>query len=149
MDPTIWGPKLWFFIHTIALNFPDNPTYEEIRSYETFFNNLKDIIPCDKCKFHYSQRLNNNPIIKYLTNPDTLFRYTIDLHNDVNKSLNKKIYSYEEVVKIYQAHFNGKEKYRKKISNFFNIKNLLIILFIICIICGGVYYKKKYMFKYH
>ena len=22
MDPTVWGPKLWFVIHTFALNYP-------------------------------------------------------------------------------------------------------------------------------
>ena len=41
MDPTVWGPKLWFFIHTLALNFPTNPTFEEVKAYESFFDNLK------------------------------------------------------------------------------------------------------------
>ena len=86
MDPTVWGPKLWFVIHTVALNFPDNPTYEIIRQHEDFFNNLKYIIPCDKCRLHYTQRLDKNPVTKYLKDSNTLFKYTIDLHNEVNKS---------------------------------------------------------------
>ena len=106
MDPTVWGPKLWFFIHTIALNFPENPSFDDIKSYETFFENLKYIIPCDKCKLHYSQRLRENPISKYLTDNNSLFIYTIDLHNEVNKSLGKRIYSYEEVSNQYKNYYN-------------------------------------------
>ena len=102
MDPTVWGPKLWFFIHTVALNFPNNPSFEEIKNYESFFENLKYIIPCDKCRLHYIQRLRDNPISKYLTDANTLFIYTIDLHNEVNKSIGKRIYSYDEVSKILQ-----------------------------------------------
>jgi len=40
MDPKVWGPKLWFVIHTIALNYPDNPSYDQKRIHEDFFNNL-------------------------------------------------------------------------------------------------------------
>ena len=36
MDPTVWGPKLWFFIHTLAFNFPETPSYEQKRAIEDF-----------------------------------------------------------------------------------------------------------------
>ena len=147
MDPTIWGPKLWFFIHSLALNFPDNPTYQDIRHYEEFFNSLKFIIPCEKCRFHYKERLEKSPIINHLKNSDVLFKYTVDLHNDVNKSLNKKIYTYEEVVKIYQDSYNGKTYYKNYFKNIFSRTNIFIFILIL-IICGcGVYYKKKYLYK--
>jgi hypothetical protein len=106
MDPIVWGPKLWFVIHTFALNYPDNPTYEDRRVMEEFFNNLKYSIPCHKCRIHYRQNLQNNPIISYLDNKQSLFKYTVDLHNLVNKSLGKKIYSYDEVTSIYKNHYN-------------------------------------------
>ena len=44
MDPEVWGPKLWFVIHTFALNYPNNPNYEDKRVMEEFFNNLKYIV---------------------------------------------------------------------------------------------------------
>ena len=91
MDPSVWGPKLWFVIHTLALNFPDNPSYEDKRHYEDFFNNLTFMIPCDKCRIHYTERIRKNPVINHLENSDMLFRYTIHLHNDVNKSLHKPL----------------------------------------------------------
>ena len=147
MEPTVWGPKLWFFIHTIALNFPDNPSFEEIRNYESFFENLKYIIPCDKCKLHYTQRLNENPVSKYLTDANTLFIYTIDLHNEVNKSLGKRIYSYEEVSKIYKNKYNNQYSMSKLINKLFTIKTLIILLIIGGIVGLIIYYKTKYTFR--
>ena len=26
MDPNIWGPQLWFSLHIITLNYPNNPS---------------------------------------------------------------------------------------------------------------------------
>ena len=72
MDPTVWGPKLWFMIHTIAINYPDNPTYQDKRSHEEFYNSLKYVIPCEKCRVHYTQRLKRMPIINHLDNKPTL-----------------------------------------------------------------------------
>ena len=146
MDPTVWGPKLWFFIHTLALNFPENPTFQDIKAYETFFDNLKYIIPCDKCRLHYTQRLNENPVTKYFTDTNTLFIYTIDLHNEVNKSLGKKIYTYEEVSKIYKKHYNP-YKFKKIKDKIFNIKNLVVLSIIICLILLIYHYRKKYKFR--
>ena len=40
MDPKIWGPKVWFVIHTVALNYPNNPTYQDKRNHEDFFNHV-------------------------------------------------------------------------------------------------------------
>ena len=64
MDPEIWGPKLWFVIHTIALNFPDEPTYNDIRNteqfFETFNNNLIDIALSNNDVFGVKTEENQN-----------------------------------------------------------------------------------------
>lgn len=140
MEPKVWGPNLWFIIHTIALNFPDNPSYEQKRIHEDFFNNLVFLIPCDKCRVHYRQHINNNPVVNHLNNSDSLFRYTIDLHNEVNKTLNKRVFSYDEVVKKYRIDY-GDERASNK---YFNKKTLLFTLIII--VCSGLGYLlyKKY-----
>ena len=140
MDPKVWGPKLWFVIHTLALNYPDNPSYEQKRIHEDFFNNLVFLIPCDKCRIHYRQHINNNPVVNHLKNSDILFRYTIDLHNEVNKTLNKRTYSYEEVVKFYRIEY-GDERANNSI---FNRKTLLGVLIAIVLSGLGYLVYKKY-----
>lgn len=146
MDPTIWGPKLWFFIHTLALNYPDSPTYNDKRSIEEFFNNLKHTLPCEKCKQHYIQRLETSPIINHLHNRSQLFKYTVDLHNQVNASLDKKIYSYEEALEIYKNHYDKNYKTKKTFSRFthwINLKHLGISIIVLLIVIGGILYIKK------
>ena len=147
MEPNIWGPKLWFFIHTLALNFPETPTYTDIKNYEDFFENLKYIIPCDKCKLHYSQRLNTNPIRNHLKDSNTLFIWTIDLHNEVNKSLDKKILSYEEVTNIYKNNYNNPYSYKNIKNKIFNTRNYIILSILIGCVIGYFYYRKKYKFR--
>ena len=148
MDPIVWGPKLWFVIHTFALNYPDNPTYEDKRVMEEFFNNLKWSIPCEKCRIHYRERLQRNPIINYLDNKQSLFKFTIDLHNQVNQSLGKKIYSYDEVVQIYKEFYNPEKFLAEQPSFFkkwFNLKYLGISAAIFAVLVTIMYYlKKKY-----
>ena len=135
--------------HTFALNYPNEPNYEDKRVMEEFFNNLKSTIPCQKCRIHYTQRLERNPIINYLDSKQSLFKYTVDLHNQVNKSLNKKIYTYDEVVDIYKQHYNPDEVAKEKRFDFIkkriNYKYLGGAVVTLLILLGlGYYLKKKY-----
>ncbi len=139
MEPKVWGPKLWFVIHTVALNFPENPSYQDKRNHEDFYNNLALIIPCEKCRIHYRERLNKYPIINHLEGPDKLFRYTIILHNDVNEMLNKPTMTYEEVVKLYQNSYGS----NTPTSKIFNKKTLTVgLIVIVLFILGYIGYKK-------
>ena len=36
MDPEIWGPSAWIFLHTITLNYPNNPTIYDKQNYKNF-----------------------------------------------------------------------------------------------------------------
>ena len=38
MNPKIWGPHAWIFLHSITLNYPENPTPELKK------NNIKDFL---------------------------------------------------------------------------------------------------------
>ena len=78
MDPDVWGPKLWFTMHTISLNYPENPTSQEKQSNEIFFNNLQNIIPCDLCKQHYSTYLKTHPVTKHLSNKMSLVKWVLN-----------------------------------------------------------------------
>lgn len=144
MDPEVWGPKLWFVIHTIALNYPENPSYDDVRNVESFFNSLKYNIPCDKCRIHYTERIEKNPIINHLSNSDTLFRYTIELHNDVNISLGKRTYTYDEVVEIYQKAYNS---HTEKKYGYLNKITISIIIILLLIVFAIIYYRKIYHYR--
>ena len=62
MDPNIWGSQAWLFLHTITLNYPDNPSKFDKENFKNFFENLSHVIPCDVCKDHYKQNIRKYPI---------------------------------------------------------------------------------------
>ena len=93
MDPKIWGPSAWLFLHTITFNYPNNPTKEDKENIHKFFDSLKYTIPCRTCKEHYKDNLKNIPI--KLDSKDDLIEWLFDIHNSVNKFKGGKIYSHE------------------------------------------------------
>ena len=103
---TSWQPLTWLIFHTLALNY--NDTYRE--HYIAFFNTFKVIIPCSICRGHYNQHINKeHMIIEKNMNKDRIFEWTVDLHNSVNRTHKKKIWSYEEARNFYNAYnFNNK-----------------------------------------
>ena len=106
MDPNIWGPPAWSFLHSITLAYPDNPTEIDKQIHIEFFNSLKNILPCDKCKNHYSNTLETYPIENHLENKESLFRWLVDVHNRVNINNNKREYSYDEVTELYEKMYS-------------------------------------------
>jgi hypothetical protein len=102
MRPDIWGKYLWISMHFIAMEYPHRPTKLDRENYRTFFEKLRDVIPCVTCANNYADHLIKFPLDdRVLDNRMNLFRWTVDMHNEVNKITNKKTVSYEKAVEIY------------------------------------------------
>ena len=115
MDTTVWGPKLWFVMHTVSLNYPDSPDFNQKQSHKLFFNNLKDIIPCPHCQAHYSEYLKLNPINRHLETKMDLVKWVWNLHNDVSARLGKPTWSLDKLLAHYNDVYTKKSKCGKKI----------------------------------
>ena len=102
MNPEIWGPPLWYEMHTKTFKYPENPTNRDKLYITQYFNEFKNTLPCDKCKVHYRSYLLMRPLQYYVNNKESLVRWLIDLHNQVNSRTGKRILSYEEVKAIYK-----------------------------------------------
>ena len=102
LSPTVWGPFFWHTIHIAALGYPKEPTYTEKRAAKEFFENLQFLIPCSVCRDHYSNHMKTKPITTFLDRRADLFRWTIDIHNEVNKALEKPTWTEQEVLAYYQ-----------------------------------------------
>ena len=126
MNQNIWGPHLWFSLHTISFNYPITPTNNDMKDYKNFFINLENVIPCSVCKKNYIRHLKEHPINDYLDNRKKLVYWVIDMHNMVNAEIGKKILSYETVIKKYENAYKKKiilEKSDKDENN--NFKNII------------------------
>lgn len=132
MIPDLWGKYLWKSIHYIALGFPEKPTPEEVYNYYNFFINLEKVIPCYKCSINYKRNLIELPIDEYLSSKMKLFEWTVNMHNLVNKELNKPIISINDAINIY----NKKDivtTNNQLINNNIYIYIIIIILLLILI----------------
>ena len=87
----VWGPCMWFFLHTISFNYPTEPTHLDKKNYRNFILNLTYVLPCKYCIINLKKNLKKFPLtMEKMKNRSTFSKYIYDLHEDVNKMLHKK-----------------------------------------------------------
>ena len=99
MMTTIWGPAMWLFLHTMSFNYPVNPSDEQKKYYYKFLKNLQNVLPCKYCRDNYKENLKIHKLnYNVMKNRDSLSRWVYELHELVNKRLDKVSgLTYEEV----------------------------------------------------
>jgi len=102
IPPTVWGPIFWHTIHIVALGYPSNPSYAQKRAAKEFYESLGSLIPCPVCREHYVTHLQKMPLTPHLDRRDDLFKWTVELHNEVNKLLGKPRRLESEVIAYYR-----------------------------------------------
>jgi hypothetical protein len=101
IPPSTWGPFFWHTMHLVALGYPNEPTYAEKRAAKEFFESFTHLIPCPTCKIHYADHLKEMPITPSLDTRKDLFKWTVDMHNLVNKDLGKPQYTELDAIAFY------------------------------------------------
>jgi hypothetical protein len=87
----IWGPALWHALHTISFNYPVNPTSEDKKYYKNYILNLQYVLPCKFCRVNLKNNFKRLPLKKsHMKSRNSFSRYVYNLHEMVNKMLNKK-----------------------------------------------------------
>lgn len=90
MLTTVWGPSQWHFMHTMSFNYPVEPTASDKRHYMAYIYSLRYVLPCGKCRANLHKNLKKLPLrMKHMMSRDTFSRYVYDLHELINKMLNK------------------------------------------------------------
>ena len=102
IPPTVWGPFFWHTIHIAALGYPQEPSYTHKKAAKDFFESLQVMIPCAICREHYAEHLKAYPISPHLDSRKDLFKWTVVLHNAVNKMLGKPEFTELDSVKFYK-----------------------------------------------
>jgi hypothetical protein len=109
MLTSVWGPAAWHLLHTISFNYPIHPTDEHKKYYKEFVENLTNVLPCKYCRMNLTNNLKAHPIRPcHMKNRDTFSRYIYNLHEIVNKLLDKKSgLSYCDIRERYE-HFRSR-----------------------------------------
>ena len=91
MMTKIWGPLAWTFLHTISFNYPVKPSSEDKQHYKDYVLNLQYVLPCKYCRINLANNFKKKPLqMCHMASRATFSRYIYDLHETVNKMLNKK-----------------------------------------------------------
>jgi len=137
LNPEIWGPHYWFFLHSIALNYPNYPNNITKKKYYEFFQNLPLFIPVESISNDFIKLLDLYPISSYLDNKKSLITWVHFIHNKINEKLEKPKISLDEFYFNYYQHYKPKiiqnkenEKFKQKIIYFIIIFLLIILIYI-------------------
>jgi len=108
LAPANWGPCIWASIHLICLGAPEQFNGNQL-NYRKFFDALPYVLPCEKCRDHLIEHLAKHPMDAALAGGrNTLFVWSVQLHNTVNKSLGKPEMSVEDALQFWNDVANGR-----------------------------------------
>jgi hypothetical protein len=105
-DPAKIGPGIWFSIHIEAVHATDDNSKNK---FITNINNLCDNFKCQKCKPHFRKFIDTHPLTNYWNIKDNhgndigFFKWSWELHNQVNKFLNKPQPSLSDAYSYYSS----------------------------------------------
>jgi AcrR family transcriptional regulator len=106
-----WGPAGWTFLHSIGFSYPEaTPTVEEKESMYKFLVHTGAVLPCRRCRRHYAAFVRarlSDPYCAVLADRESLSRFLVDLHNDVNRRLGRPEMSFERVRALYEGGDGG------------------------------------------
>lgn len=138
MEPNIWGPGAWTFLHSITLNYPDNPSTEQKKNYSDFFYMLQKVLPCSICKNNLKLHMEKHPINFNLNSKEKFIKWLVKIHNESNIQNGKREITYDEFLTIYKNLYKNSEEsitYYKKKNKIQKII-LIILIFTILILIG-------------
>ena len=101
LDPKIWGPHYWFFLHTIALNYPLYPNDISKKKYYDFIENFPLFIPVPDIANSFSKILDEFPVTPYLDSRESFIKWIHFIHNKININLNLPEITLDESLKNY------------------------------------------------
>ena len=109
MQTAIWGPVFWTSIHLVSFNYPVGPNDESVRTqYKEWLLATGKVLPCRYCRENFNKNLEaalrGRTLDDVLLSRDSFSRFCYDLHEEVNRMLNKPTTrSFEEVRDMYEG----------------------------------------------
>ena len=85
-----------------VIELSSTSNHADRRTHYDFFYIIRNILPCEMCKQHYSELIKEYPLEPFLDTRDSLISWVIIIHNQVNARLGKRMLTREEVLSKYQ-----------------------------------------------
>lgn len=97
----VFGPPLWFTLHTMAANYPDQAPASRRAACEGFLRNLPEMLPCGLCGRHLGNALAQQDLAAACSGRRSLAELLCGIHNEVNLRSGKPPEDCSQVVAQY------------------------------------------------
>lgn len=107
LDPQIWGSSAWCFLESICIALPNKLSKNMETELKHFFMSLSSLLPCEKCRFHYSKYLVKTDITNIdFSKKQFILKWINNLHNNVRIRTGKQTISSESMINYYNTKYN-------------------------------------------
>jgi hypothetical protein len=137
LDPKIWGPHYWFFLHTVAMTYPHHPNAITKKKYYEFIQNLPLFIPVEEISKEFEKLIDIYPITPYLDNRDSFTRWVHFIHNKINEKLEKPTISLND---FFVQYYNQYKSQNEKLTEYYKLREKLVYGGILVSFLGFIYY---------
>lgn len=137
LDPKIWGPHYWFFLHTLAITYPHHPNAVTKKKYYEFVQNLPLFIPVEQISKEFEKLIDIYPITPYLDNRDSFTRWMHFIHNKINEKLEKPPISLNN---FFVQYYNQYKSQNEKMVEYYKLKEKLVYGGILVSTLAAIYY---------
>ena len=137
LDPTVWGPHFWFFLHTLAISYPHRPNSVTKKKYYELIQNLPLFIPIESIGNDFLKLLDEYPVTAYLDNRDSFVKWMHFIHNKINEKLEKPKITLNEFYFRYYEEYKPKDI---KMKEYYRWKEKIIYTLVVMGATGLIVY---------
>jgi hypothetical protein len=137
LDPNVWGPHFWFFLHTIAISYPHYPNAITKNKYYELIQNLPLFIPVESIGKDFIKLLDEYPVTAYLDSRESLIKWMHFIHNKINEKLEKPKISINEFYLRYYEEYKPKDI---KMKEYYRLKEKIIYTLVVMGATGLIVY---------
>lgn len=137
LDPTVWGPHYWFFLHTIALSYPHRPNAVTKKKYYELIQNLPLFIPVETIGTSFEKILDEYPVTAYLDSRESFVKWMHFIHNKINEKLEKPKITLNEFYFRYYEEYKPKDV---KMKDYYRWREKMIYILVVMCVTGLIVY---------
>jgi hypothetical protein len=128
LDPSVWGPHFWFFLHTLSMSYPHHPNAVTKKKYYEFIQNLPLFIPVEQIGNDFMKLIDQYPVTSYLDSRESFIKWMHFIHNKINEKLEKPKISLNE---FYFKYYDEYKPTDLKMKEYYRWKEKLIYTFVV------------------
>jgi len=137
LDPKIWGPHYWFFLHTLALSYPHHPNSITKKNYYELIQNLPQFMPVEEIGKDFEKLLTEYPVTAYLDSREALIKWMHFIHNKINEKLEKPKITLNEFYNKYYEEYKPKNV---KLKNYYKWREKVLYILVLLGASGLIVY---------